>query len=186
MSGQFVFKRIRTSSPPGAVTLRQQFPVLWNLLTDEQHRLQRRAYGLWNTDDCRLAAAVVVQFHDSPGGCRIWLTKLSVARHQQHAVEEVETLVLRGLQAEVSKWQVPLLVLSIPEYTDFLRGLGFVAWRLHRAVSVPATHLPPQPGPINPPTPNDTTTETSAPPRISDCWAMLWMPPEPEASDDLT
>lgn len=186
MSGQFVFERIRTNSPPAAVPLRQQFPVLWNLLTDEQHRLQRRGYALRNTDDPRLAAAVVVQFHDSPGGCRIWLTKLTVARHQQHAVEEVETLVLRGLQAEVSKWGVPLLVLSIPEYTDFLRGLGFVAWRLHRAVAVPATHVPPAPDQIDRADPGETSTETTAPPRISDCWAMLWMPPEPKASDDLT
>jgi hypothetical protein len=180
---RFGLERIRLQRRPHT-EVRQQFPVCWNLLTDEQHRLRRRGYLLRDTDDGRLAGVVVVQFDDSPGGCRIWLTKLEVARHQRADADQIETLLLQGLQAEVAKWGVPLLVLSIPEYTDFLRSLGFVAWRLHRAVAVPATHVPPEPDQLGRADPAETTTETTAPPRISDCWAMLWMPPEPELQDN--
>lgn len=184
---RFTLERIRLQRRPHT-EVRQQFPVCWNLLTDEQHRLRRRGYLLREPDDFlgRLAGVVVVQFEDSAGGCRIWLTKLEVARHQRDHAEQIETLLLQGLQAEVAKWGVPLLVLSIPEYTDFLRSLGFVAWRLHRAVAVPATHVPPEPDQLGRADPAETTTETTAPPRISDCWAMLWMPPEPELSEELT
>lgn len=183
---RFGLERIRLQRRPHT-EVRQQFPVCWNLLTDEQHRLRRRGYLLREPDDFlgRLAGVVVVQFDDSPGGCRIWLTKLEMARHQRDHAEQIEMLLLQGLQAEVAKWGVPLLVLSIPEYTDFLRSLGFVAWRLHRAVAVPATHVPPEPDQLGRADPAETTTETTAPPRISDCWAMLWMPPEPDLSEDL-
>lgn len=184
MSVRFSIERIRLRDAATAVGVRAKFPGCWNLLTDEQHRLQRRGYVLRDAHDHRLAAAVVVQFHDSPGGCQVWVNKLSVAAHLQPLLDTVESVLLRQLQTEISHWQVPLLVLALPERTDFLRTLGFVAWRIHRSLVVPMTVRPPASGPVSPATPNETTTETTAPPRLSDCWAMLWMPPEPELQDN--
>jgi len=184
---RFTAERIRVQRRPHT-EVRQQFPTCWNLLTDEQLRTQRRGYFLRDKYDDRLAGAVVVQFHQAPGGLRIWINQIRVADHLWTLSDPVERCLIGVLQEHVTAWEAPLLTLVVPERIDFLRTLGFLAWRIHRNLAVPAVPRPigselahPVPAPADP-----TTTETTTPPRLTDCWAMIWAPPEREQAEELT
>lgn len=185
---RFFAERIRVQRRPHT-DVRQQFPSCWNLLNDEQHRTQRRGYVLRDMLDDRLAGAVVVQFHQAPGGLRIWVNQIRVAEHLSGLVDLVERCLIGVLQENVTAWEAPLLMLVVPERTDFLRRLGFVAWQIHRALPVPAVSRPvgSEPAfPAQPTNPDSATTETTTPPRLTDCWAMIWIPQELETAEDVT
>lgn len=180
---RFYAERIRVQRRPHT-EVRQQFPTCWNLLTDEQHRTQRRGYVLRDRYDDRLAGAVVVQFHTGRGGVRVWVNQVRVAAHLSGLIDLVERCLIGALQAAVAAWEAPLLMLCLPERTDFLRTLGFSAWQIHRQLAVPTvTHAGgrlPADSPATSSAPDPATTETTSPPRRTDCWAMIWIPPEPE------
>lgn len=170
-------ERARLKHAPTVRDLRALFPRSWNSLTDEQHRQQRRAYVLHLGDVGNMVGVVVVQFHHETSGLRLWIHRLEIREDHLADSERLEISLLEPVKKLADAFEAPVFTLVTPERTDLLRGQGFVAWRLHRSVSVPAC-TPPLPG--MPPLPvGDPTTHTSAPPRITDCWAMV-RHPEPE------
>lgn len=162
--------------------MRRLFPRVWNELTDEQHRNSRRGYLVHDREGGGIAGCVVVQVHESLAGPQLWVRRLEVRSDLRAESDAIERELMTAPKHLATKHRWPLLTIVTPERTDFLRTLGFVAWRIHRSVAVPPCTPPAAGRPAHPVL--ETTTDTSTPPRICDCWAMLWQPAEPAEQDD--
>lgn len=172
---RFSAVRIRLFGGPQTTEVRRLFPECWNALTDEQHRTSRRGYLVHHYDPNHVVAVVVVEFHATPGGRRLWVHRLQVRSDWVADSNEIEKLLVSTLQTLATCYEIPLLTLVTAERTDFLRTLGFIAWRFHRGLSVP-TFNPPAERAAQPS--GESEINTTCPPRVVDGWAMLWQPPE--------
>ena len=178
MSGprpRFSAVRIRLFGGPQTTEVRRLFPECWNALTDEQHRQSRRGYLVHHCDANDVVAVVVVKFHSTPGGRRLWVHRLQVRADCVADSDEIERVLLVTLQHLATCYEIPLLTLVTPERTDFLRTMGFIAWRFYRGLPVPQFGPPPE-QPAQPS--GHSEINTTCPPRVVEGWAMLWQPPE--------
>jgi len=173
-SPPFSAVRIRLFGGAQTTEVRRLFPECWNSLTDEQHCKHRRGY-LVHDESNNVVGVVVVQFHYKPGDTRLWIHRMQVRCDWVADVNEIERVLVDKLQHLANAYKIPLLTLVPSERTDFLRTLGFIAWRFYRGLSVPQFGPPPE-QPAQPS--NHSEINTTSPPRVADGWAMLWQPPE--------
>ena len=174
---RFSAVRIRLFGGPQTTEVRRLFPECWNSLTDEQHCKHRRGYLVHHYDANNVVGVVVVQFHYKPGDTRLWIHRMQVRCDWVADVNEIERVLVDKLQHLANAYKIPLLTLVPSERTDFLRTMGFIAWRFYRGLSVPQFGPPPE-QPAQPS--NHSEINTTCPPRVADGWSMLWLPPEPD------